>query len=139
MYAAIEIAKHVINKCTNDNVPISNMQLQKILYYIQKAFLQCGREAFPDEIEAWQIGPVVPDVYYKYCGFGAISIRMKYAVNISEDDIPTINSVTEMVRALKPWTLVENVHKSGYAWDIVYDDGAGDHKIIPKELIKEKG
>lgn len=36
--------------------PISNLQLQKILYYVQKAFLQSGGIAFDDDIEAWQFG-----------------------------------------------------------------------------------
>lgn len=37
-YKAIDIAKNIINKCTIDKHPISNLQLQKILYYIQKDF-----------------------------------------------------------------------------------------------------
>ena len=61
-YRAMDIAKNIINKCTTDQHPISNLQLQKILYYIQKAFLENDRVAFEDESEAWQFGPVVPDV-----------------------------------------------------------------------------
>ena len=34
MYKALEIAKYVIDKCTRENNPISDLQLQKILYYI---------------------------------------------------------------------------------------------------------
>ena len=80
MYLALEIAKYIIDKCTKDNCPISNLQLQKILYYIQREFLQQGEIAFPEEIEAWQFGPVVPEVYRQYCGFGALPIRMRYMV-----------------------------------------------------------
>lgn len=36
MYSAMEITKYIINKCTKEKHPISNLQLQKILYYIQK-------------------------------------------------------------------------------------------------------
>lgn len=63
MYAALSIARYIIDKCTKERYPISNLQLQKILYYIQREFLQQGMKAFPEEIEAWQFGPVVPEVY----------------------------------------------------------------------------
>ena len=139
MYKALDIAKYIINKCTNDNIPISNMQLQKILYCIQREFLKSGKEAFSDEMEAWQIGPVVSEIYYKYCGFGAMPIRMKYTIDICDYDVPIINSIVEGIRILKPWDLVKDVHRKGSAYDIVYDNGVGDHKIIPKALIKKRG
>ena len=82
MYSAMQIAKYTINKCTTEGHPISNLQLQKILYYIQRELLQSGIDGFEDEIQAWQFGPVVPEVYRQYCGFGAIPIRMKYDVEI---------------------------------------------------------
>lgn len=52
MYTAMEIAQYIINKCTLEKCPISNLQLQKILYYVQKTFLQNDMLAFSDEIEA---------------------------------------------------------------------------------------
>ena len=30
MYSALEIAKYIINKCTKDKCPVSNLQLQRI-------------------------------------------------------------------------------------------------------------
>ena len=62
-YDALEVAKYVINKCTVENYPVSNLQLQKILYFLQKKYLiQQGRRLFKDAIEAWQFGPVVSEV-----------------------------------------------------------------------------
>ena len=135
MYLALEIAKYIIDKCTKDNCPISNLQLQKILYYIQREFLQQGEIAFPEEIEAWQFGPVVPEVYRQYCGFGALPIRMRYMVRIELDDIRMINPIIEKKRILNPWDMVSDTHSSGKAWDLIYRDGLGDHQIIPQELI----
>ena len=40
MYSALNIAKYIIDKCTRERYPVSNLQLQKILYYIQREFLQ---------------------------------------------------------------------------------------------------
>ena len=50
MYDAVELAKYIVSKCIKDEHPISNLQLQKILYYIQKRFVDEGTRAFSDEI-----------------------------------------------------------------------------------------
>ena len=39
MYKAMELSTYIVSKCIKEDCPISNLQLQKILYYIQKAFL----------------------------------------------------------------------------------------------------
>lgn len=56
-YEAVHIAKYIINKCTIDQHPISNLQLQKILYCIQRDFLKNDMLAFDDDFEAWPFGP----------------------------------------------------------------------------------
>lgn len=139
MYAAIEIARYIINKCTVEGHPISNLQLQKILYYIQKDFLQVGKMAFYDEIEAWQFGPVVREVYNQYCGFGASKIRLLYEVNIDDDYKCMIDPIVCEKRVLDPWVMVDDTHTKDKAWYIIYNNGKGNHRVIPNELIKEKG
>ena len=139
MYSALNIAKYIIDKCTKDRDPISNLQLQKILYYIQREFLQQGAMAFSEDIVAWQFGPVVPEVYKQYCGFGALPIRMRYVVTIQSSDKNIINPIIEKKRILNPWDMVSDTHSSGKAWDLIYRGGLGDHQIIPRELIRNKG
>ena len=50
MYNAIDLSKYIVSKCVKDGHPVSNLQLQKILYYIQKDFLQRDEIAFSDNI-----------------------------------------------------------------------------------------
>ena len=140
MYSAIVISKHIVTKCINDNFPISNLQLQKILYYIQKDYLVRDSIAFSDDIEAWQFGPVVPNVYYHFCVFGAMPITNTYeSIDIEPEDLQTINRIVEEKRKLDPWDMVEETHKKNGAWDQVYQNGIGNHKVIPHSLIKEAG
>ena len=54
MYMAVPLSRYIVSKCVQDGCPISNLQLQKILYYVQKEFLKSGKPAFSDDIEAWQ-------------------------------------------------------------------------------------
>ena len=140
MYKAMELSTYIVSKCINEDCPISNLQLQKILYYIQKAFLNRGDRAFSDNIEAWQFGPVVPNVYDHYCGYGAMPISfssIKY--DVAKEDKQLIDSIVESKRVLAPWDLVEETHKKGGAWDKTYKNGSGSHEVIPTELIKAVG
>ena len=141
MYRAIEIAKYTVAKCVRDGKPISNLQLQKILYYIQRAYVRTtGDGLFPDKIEAWQFGPVVPDVYYTYAVFGGSSIPL-FGESSSLDDNTTtiIDPVIEEKRELDPWSLVEDTHKPDGAWDQIYQNGTGNRKEIPLALIRTAG
>lgn len=140
IYSALDVAKYVINKCTVENHPISNLQLQKILYFLQLKYLvDNGRVLFTDEIQAWQFGPVVPEVYYQYCGFGSMAITMNYEINIDVDDSNQIDAIVEQKRCKNPWDLVEETHSEGKAWAIIYRNGLGNHMIIPVELIRMRG
>ena len=140
MYNAIDLSKYIVSKCVTDGHPISNLQLQKILYYIQKDFLQRDEVAFSDNIEAWQFGPVVPNVYYHYCGFGSMAISIiKDAFSIVSSDSIFINKIVEEKRNLNPWDMVAETHKEDGAWAKVYRNGLGNHCIIPIELIKAVG
>ena len=65
-YSAVELSKYIVTKCANDKCPITNLQLQKILYYIQKDYLSRNELAFDDLFEAWQFGPVIRQVYYYF-------------------------------------------------------------------------
>ena len=116
IYQAMDIARYVINKCTTENHPI--LQLQKILYFLQRKYLveEQGRPLFRDDIQAWQFGPVVPEVYYQYCGFGSMTIGMYYDISLDSQDMVRIDQVVEDKRDRKPWELVEETHAPDKAW-----------------------
>lgn len=139
MCEAIILAKYIVSKCVKDGQPISNLQLQKILFYIQEAFVKKNDLAFSDNIEAWQFGPVIPNVYYRFAGYGSMAIRNEYEDSINEyfdtDEIALINSIIESKRTLDPWVLVEETHAEGGAWAKVYNRGSNN--IISPEIIKE--
>lgn len=75
MYDARGIAIIVIEGAKEKGKEISNLQLQKILYYIQKRFLkEYNTCCFKNSIFAWKHGPVVRDVYDLYREFGGEKI-----------------------------------------------------------------
>ena len=141
MTTAIELAKYIVNKCVEDNHPITNLQLQKILYYIQREHLRKYNEcAFIDPIEAWQFGPVVPLVYYEFCYYGAMPIENRYSntKDIDFDHFDMVDKIVEEKRVMFPWDLVNETHKPGGAWDKTYKNGSGNRSIIDIELIRKE-
>ena len=82
MYIAETIAKWFLarNKYDVDmghgDELISNLKLQKLLYYAQGCVLAItGNILFNDDIEAWEHGPVVPTIYHLYKTFGRSGIE----------------------------------------------------------------
>lgn len=63
MYDVINLSEYIITKCIKENHLINSMQLQYILYYIQKAFLiKKDKLAFPDDIRVKAWGPAISSV-----------------------------------------------------------------------------
>ena len=141
MTDALTLAKYIVTKCVNDDCPISNLQLQKILYFIQVDTLkETSNPAFFDDIEAWQFGPVVPNVYYYFCGFGALPILDTFEEIVSPVKTNLrINEIIESKRAMRPWDLVNEAHEPGKAWATIFRNGEGNRKIIPVSLMRNIG
>lgn len=142
-YSAFDLARYVLKKCIDDEKVICNLQLQKILYCIQECFLrEKGHEAFPESIEAWQFGPVVPKVYDHYRIYGGRTIVWvpedeRNIIFEDEKDKALIDEIVEEERNIDPWDTVQLTKKELGAWAEVYDNGNGAYKEIPIETIKK--
>ena len=77
MIPATEVARYFLSLTDEDaGELISNLKLQKLLYYAQGFHLAIfGGPLFPESIEAWQHGPVVPEVYRYFHGQGSAHIE----------------------------------------------------------------
>src|ERR1700694_2857099 len=73
MPAAIDIADWIVRLRADDiGVPIDLPSLGKHLFYAQSFRLALiGEVLFDDDFEAWRNGPVLPQVYQSYKGFGS--------------------------------------------------------------------
>ena len=135
MYNAIDLSKYIVSKCVKDGHPVSNLKLQKILYYIQKDFLQRDEIAFSDNIEAWQFGPVVRSIYVKYCLYGGYVIDTTQTYQEPLVSFPeTLNKVVDKYSVASPWLLVQESHRDGGAWSTTITQ-FGNKSIIPNELV----
>ncbi|WP_290741039.1 Panacea domain-containing protein [Fibrobacter sp. UBA3718] len=82
MPRALQIANRLIKfaelDTANGGELLSNLKLQKLLYYEQGFHLALfNSPLFSDDIEAWMYGPVVPSVYDYYKKFGSNGIVLE--------------------------------------------------------------
>jgi uncharacterized phage-associated protein len=86
LQSPMAIANFVINFAKAQGKPVSNLQLQKILYFIQTAFLvEQDHAIIRGKFSRWQYGPVLQEVYSSYRDNGAATID-ELAINITKDD-----------------------------------------------------
>lgn len=53
MYKALDVAKYIINRYREEETPVTNLKLQKLLYYSQvECVAKKGKALFIDEIQA---------------------------------------------------------------------------------------
>ena len=82
MFDALIISDYIIRRYSDEGHIVSNLKLQKLLYFVQAEFLICYRKpCFREKIVAWDFGPVVPEVYRKFCIFGSAHIPVSAVTN----------------------------------------------------------
>ncbi len=137
MYSAINVAEYIIMYCNRINKTISNLKLQKILYFVQAEFLVFKDEpCFKERIEAWDFGPVIPEVYHKYKVFGSASIphvEKEYVSPFKSNDQELIDGIVKDCAKYSASTLVEITHRQT-PWQEAYKSYYST--IISNESIK---
>ena len=135
-YPALDIARHTLTYCTSKSHPISNLKLQKILYFLWIDYYKETRMAlYEDDICAWQLGPVVPDVYYEYCSYAGKPIVAQDYPRIEVIDTSILNRLIDKYILISASTLVNRTHQPNKPWSVVYQDGIGIRDVIPFSLI----
>jgi len=140
MADARRISEFFLDVSTKNGNPISNMKLQKLLYYAQAwSLLRNDKPIFDDDIRAWKDGPVVPSVYNGYKKHGADPIPFCGDFDrgiLDEEELMTLIEVINSYGGYSAFELRNMTHNPGTAWRAVYHGGA-HFGIIPQELIRE--
>lgn len=87
-YAVKDIANKLLVMSEDGGELMTNMKLQKMLYYQQGFHLAYfGSPLFEEDMEAWMYGPVVPGVYemYSEAGMNGIKGNRDEVIALEED------------------------------------------------------
>ncbi|MBE9188215.1 DUF4065 domain-containing protein [Microcoleus sp. LEGE 07076] len=120
MLSCDDAAKYFLAQVSEDAGDlISNLKLQKLLYYAQGFHLALYDEPlFPEAIEAWTHGPVVLDLYrhYKKYGAGAIPCPEDIDFSIYEEETKSLlDEVYSVFGQFAAWKL-RNMTQEEYPW-----------------------
>ena len=118
---------------------LTNMKLNKLLYFAQGYYLKkYGRPLFDNAIEAWEHGPVVPEVYSAYKKYGDKPIKEYDSNMIAEITPETEDLIFDVARQYGRYTIstLQNMAcVAGSPWDQVYH-GEHSHIEIPLTAIQ---
>lgn len=138
---ALSVASYFVELANNTpENDLTNLKLQKLLYYTQGKYLaQTGEPAFNDKIEAWKYGPVVPDVYHAFKSCGSFPVTV---FDINYDTSPLADDLRAFTEKL--WVnlgevysgshLVQTTHAAGTPWSKYYKEEQRNIEIPLGEL-----
>ena len=115
MPSASLIADYILSLSNPDEGDIiSNLKLQKLLYYVQGFHLAVyDAPIFDETIKRWEHGPVVLQVWQEYRDYGASALPVPEAVDFSQitrEQKELINEVYETYGQFSAWKLRDMTH-----------------------------
>lgn len=136
MYDAHEIASYVINWCHAHNILITNLKLQKLLYFIQGENCRIRHtRLISDDFYAWQLGPVIPNVYYEFAGYSSSALpKQQCSVFLSSEELSIVNQILLKYASKSTWDLVDISHSQD-PWKYNHQV-FGDRSLIPYRSIE---
>lgn len=138
--SVLSAAKHVARR---SDWSLSNLELQKILYLAHMFYLgrTGGQPLIAGNFEAWDYGPVHPDLYRRARIFGSEDVQ-----NIFQEspDVPDgtpegeiLNEAYDSLGKAGPGRLVNATHRKNGAWEKAYIPGLR-HCVIPNaDILRE--
>ena len=121
---------------------ISNLKMQKLLYYAQGFHLAIyDTPLFPEKIKAWQYGPIVEEIYNEYNEYSYGAIPKPRRVNIKmfdKENIKFLKEIYEVYGQFSALRLMQMTH-SEPPWTTTPKSGIISHEKMKsyfKTLLK---
>lgn len=132
MISVQALCNTILKKSFDENIPVSPMKLQKLIYFIYRDYLQrTNTPLFTEEFQTWQYGPVLRSVYDEFKTFRANPIMRfaktandeVYIINEAADDnlCASINNVWGKYKYGDGISLSKITHLEGSAWRKAYE------------------
>lgn len=110
-------AKTVASLC---NFDVTNLKLQKLLYLAHMMYLGRYKKGLIDgHFEAWNLGPVEPDIYHRLKAYGNSKIQDVFGSKgfpKNSNEYRTIKSVIDQLGDASASRLVQITHRDFGAW-----------------------
>lgn len=132
MIAPIFVANNFLKRGQVEQIDITPLKLQKLVYFLYKDYLKRAQEPlFTERFETWKYGPVIPSIYAEFISYGKSPIRT-FATDskgkcflVTEDGIfkECIDRIWRIYGNYSGSTLSLLTHTEGSAWDKAKNNG----------------
>lgn len=139
MLKPLDIAAYIIQLSKDIGEPLTNMKLQKLVYYSFVWYaVEKGKPLFKEPIYAWKYGPAILSVYKAYQEYGADVVKETKSGNLEALDDFTKAIIEDVFNVYGNKTAIElmNLTHSEAPWRDTFDP-KDQNTIIPFELILE--
>lgn len=140
MQSCFDIAYYLIELANQTGATVSNLKLQKLVYYAQAWYLAIhGTPLFEEDFQAWVHGPVVPALYQKYKGFGWQPIQADGSPVLPKEIVSFLDEVAQEYLDCDGYELEQMTHAE-VPWNIARADLQADapsYAVIEKVWMKE--
>jgi uncharacterized phage-associated protein len=128
--------------CEHGSWNVTNLRLQKTLYLAQMLFMgeHAGSRLVDADFEAWDYGPVIPQVYRRMRIFGADAIQDVFFGEPRPNDglrESHLHNVSTYLAGKKAAELVSMTHWKDGAWAKNYRPGARGIVIPDQDILDE--
>jgi len=145
MYDVVNVADAILRIAKARGQQLTPMQLVKLCYIAHGWSLALRNKAlFANRIEAWQYGPVIPDLYHitKPWGRNPIpldAIDASGTAGLAPEDYRFVEKVFDQYGHFDGIHLSWMTHRPGTPWSKIRHPPPGTYRlnIIPDELIQE--
>ena len=101
---ATVLSNNILFRGKKENIKITPMKLQKLLYYVCVKYVkETGEMPISERFEVWQYGPVLPSVYETFRKFGSNPITKYskdasgYSYLVSESKNPILKETIDII------------------------------------------
>jgi len=158
-FSSEAVANYLLDLAEAERVRLTPMKLVKLVYIAHGWYLAIkDQPLIDDKVEAWQYGPVVPDVYHSFKRFGGREIDSRATggswldgfahlpLDQSADDArQIIRKVWDVYGRFTGPQLMSLTHKAGTPWYQVWHDKGGckrrhvdiDDHVIKKHFVEK--
>jgi uncharacterized phage-associated protein len=131
-YPASLIAFAFVKKGIDEGLFVTQMKLQKLVYFAQGAHLaKYNKPLINETFQAWMYGPVIPEIYqdFKLYGSRPITDTAEFAPSpsyrppfrLDEEALDTINYTWGVLKDFSAMSLSKWTHRADGPWSKVYD------------------
>jgi uncharacterized phage-associated protein len=136
-YSVLDIANEFIKLSQDNNKPLTNMQVQKMVYIAQGVNLAVNDfKLYSQDTRAWNFGPVVRELYEELQKYGNGNVeRLIDTKNIDKDNDTKylIKAVYDRYSQYSGWQLSELTHQKNTPWDKTWNEN--QYGVIPADDI----